>query len=248
MVGVWDVTLERESRAAPSIRELDEAAGAARLWLVKTSGDGSYEAEILVDPESTVDAYPDRIVVDDWRLLHVPSGKLCYSGAEDFRTKKKQITATDSYFSVRPGDYRIRAHRLDLDAPERKLAAEVGEEDYAYWKPKDDADMRIFGFFLLALLSSLVVGIWLDWRVGCGLAALGILFYYLIGAGRRRDERFQRIQSRVMDSLGDKTLDDLIDDFANERPFLLIELQLLDGATENIPRGPVDLWHGERWD
>ena len=243
MIGIWDHSWD----ATPlpkrgTIPELEAAADERQLWLVKTLGDGSYEADIYVDQQADVDELEDRRVVGDWRALHVPSGKLCFSGVEDFRTAKKQITGEDAYFEVTPGEYRVRAQLLDLDIPERKLAESVGEEDYEYWKPRDATDMTIFGFFLLALLSSLIGGIWLDWRLGVGLAALGILLYWLIGAGRRRDERFQRIQDRVHDVLGDKTLDDLIEDFVGERPMLVIELQRLGDGDAPASTGAIELW------
>ncbi len=242
MVGLWDTAVDAEPLSTrPSMEGWSTESGTGHLLLIHTWGDGSYRGAFYVDTDIPQPILDDRIPVGDWRLLHAPSGQLCFGGSEDYRATKKRITDQNSLLEVAPGDYRVRVHLIDYAVPKRQLAAQVGEADYAYWKGIDRVVGRWTCLLLLVLAASIALGIWQSWWIGVLTAAAALATWRIADLGRRGDPRYKAIDRRVMEILDKETLEEREEKFVEGRPELAFELQRLTAGETPPQAGSIDI-------
>jgi hypothetical protein len=202
LVGAWDAALQREVLADRSDPAFSADASKARLFLIRTGGDGGGPVDVYVDEE--MPPAVRRLVRKAGRehLLSVPSGRLMIGGVEDYRSATPRITDGDSAIDVPPGDYAIAcfetpAEETGFDPPTAaQLEAALGAREYRDYR-------RIERIVLCGYLHLL----WLPvlWPVLGWKWALGIMLVTLVAWMNVQERvlakhvRYQAARARVQD-------------------------------------------------
>jgi hypothetical protein len=198
--GAWDAALQREPLADRSEMAWLEDVEQAKLFLIKTGGDGGGSVDIYVDEEMPAKARRRVRQVGEEHLLSVPSGQLMVGGVEDYRSANSQITGDDSVVAIPPGNYAITCF-LTKDSEsvhggltEKQYIAALGEEDYRYFRRKTNAGLwGYIGFLLWPALGPFVGGLW-----AFGIALVVVIWHtHLMERLRARDARYQNVNRRV---------------------------------------------------
>lgn len=199
MIGAWDASRNDTALAGLWGKKLEQAleadCTAARLFLLRTGGDGGGPVDVYVDaaiPEAVRKEY--RAAKREF-LISVPSGRLVIGGIEDYRTGKSNITGADSVVTLPSGDYALRClapkGEVHFDPPPRaELEAKVGPADFRYhWRIQTVALTAYFGVPVLFVILCFVLG----WKRALAVAVVvGLLSYGLVRL-ISNNERFRRV-------------------------------------------------------
>lgn len=197
-IGAWDSALQRDILTDRSDNARLADVEKARLFLIRTGGDGGGPVDIYVNEEMPTKAMRRVRQVGQEHLLFVPSGRLMVGGAEDYRAANPQITGDGSVIEIPPGDYAIscfltKDQEATSGAPtEDQLKAALGEEDYRYYRRSINAGL--WGYLGLLLFPIL-------WPFGGWMWTMGIMFpvvYVHIRiqeSFRDRNERYQDVNA-----------------------------------------------------
>lgn len=198
--GAWDAALQQDPLANPAGETWLQEVAQAKLFLIKTGGDGGGPVDIYVDEEMPPKARRRVRQVGEEHLLSVPSGRLMVGGVEDYRSAKPQITSDDNIVAIPPGDYAIACYltrnpeSVHGGPTEKQLKAALGEEDYRYFKRSTRAGLWGYvGFLLWPILAPFVGGLW-----AFGIALVVVIWHtQIMDRLRQRNARYQDVQRRV---------------------------------------------------
>lgn len=176
LVGAWDAALQSEALAEPSDAALVADASKARLFLIRTGGDGGGPVDVYVDEE--MPPAVRRLVrkVGKEHLVSVPSGRLMIGGVEDYRSSSPRITDADSAIAIPPGEYAIACfvtpdEETGFDPPTAaQLESALGEREYRYHRRVER--IALCGYLHLLWLPLLWPVIGWKWALGIMLVTL----------------------------------------------------------------------------
>lgn len=111
--------------------EVETAAAAGDMVHWYTTADGAFRLQVFVDeavPDVYVSRGSNRV---EGRLLHVPSGRLVFSGAEMLLDRPEEWDVRSATMTLPPGDYALEAFEVDWSSRddaefERRWRAEAG--------------------------------------------------------------------------------------------------------------------------
>jgi hypothetical protein len=198
--GAWDAVLQCEPLVDRSEKMWLQDVEQAKLFLIKTGGDGGGPVDIYVDEEISAKARRRMRQVGEEHLLLVPSGRLMVGGVEDYRSANPRITGDNSIVAIPPGNYAVTCflpkspESSHSGLTKKQYIAALGEEDYRYFRRKTTAGLWGYvGFLLWPILGPFVGGLW-----AFGIALVVVILHTTIqGRLQARDARYQDVNRRV---------------------------------------------------
>ena len=201
-VGAWDAALQQDVLADRSDQAAVVDAAQARLFLIRTGGDGGGPVDVYVDEEMPAAARRRvRKVGRKEHLLSVSSGRLMIGGVEDYRSDRPGITDADSVIAIPPGDYAIAClcareelEDTGFDPPTaEQLQAALGESEYRYYRRMEKIALRGY----LNLLWFPVLWPVIGWKWALGVMLVAVTAYMNVHERLlQRNARYQAAKQR----------------------------------------------------
>ncbi|MFT4514738.1 MAG: hypothetical protein ACI89X_003684 [Planctomycetota bacterium] len=239
MMALWDLGLEPVT-PRPSIDGLKQEVDAARLSIVSTGSDGSFDVVIAVDEELPEE---HRLYMEPTSgpcLLHAATGRLCWGSTEFYRTPKADKFSDSQVLTVAPGDYAIRWFE-PASLPRREFVEYLGEQRYAMWLVTERQG-KTSGCILAAMIVLAVFGgAAADWRLGLGIFAMGAVFLVLLSWLRDSREpgrkELPELEFKFAARTGHDVFAEVEEAFFEGKPQFGIELRRLEHGESGLVGG-----------